>query len=55
MAFIYVADTSSIIELAQYYPEKVFPKLWKNFQTLVTSGRLLAPTEVFKEMNWEKI
>ena len=54
MACIYVADTSSIIELAQYYPEKVFPQLWRNFQILVTSGRLLAPTEVFKEIELGK-
>ena len=47
-------DTSSVIDLAQYYPEKVFPKLWKNFQALVGSGRLLAPTEVLKEIELGK-
>ena len=34
MASFYVIDTSSFIDLAQYYPKKVFPKVWKKLKLL---------------------
>lgn len=47
---MYCIDTSSLIQLADYYPIDVFPTLWTNMDNLVYSGRLFAPSSVFEEL-----
>lgn len=46
----YVVDTSSLIELADLYPLKRFPNLWKKVDALVSEGRMSAPWQVYKEI-----
>ncbi len=51
MASTYVIDTSSLIELPQHYPSSNFSGLWDHLEGLVANVRLIAPTEVFKEIS----
>lgn len=46
----YVVDTGSLIDLVRRYPRAVFPGLWKKIDTLVAEGRMLAPWQVYKEI-----
>ncbi len=48
---VYCIDTSSLIALKNVYPEPVFPGLWRELDTLVTAGRLVAPDEVWRELS----
>lgn len=50
MPDIYCVDTSSLIALHRQFPRDVFPGVWENVEKLVASGRLLAPKEVFAEI-----
>ncbi|MFN3599128.1 MAG: DUF4411 family protein [Aquificaceae bacterium] len=60
MVLIYIIDTSSLIEMKDKYPIDVFPTVWKNMGELYANGRLIAPSEVKKEIrddelkNWIK-
>jgi hypothetical protein len=47
---IYIFDTSSFRELFHFYPKR-FPSLWRSFQELVDSGRVLSVKEVFREIH----
>jgi len=47
---IYIIDTSSLIEMKERYPKKNFPTLWKKVEELIQLRRLIAPTEVKKEV-----
>ncbi|MGA2222110.1 MAG: DUF4411 family protein [Verrucomicrobiia bacterium] len=47
---IYCVDTSSMIHIHRDYPEDVFAGLWQSIAKLVQTDRLIAPREVFKEI-----
>ncbi|MDD4121137.1 MAG: DUF4411 family protein [Clostridia bacterium] len=46
----YVIDSSSLINLRQYYPLSVFKSLWKKCEELIHQDRLGAPTIVLTEL-----
>lgn len=47
----YCIDTNALIDLwRRFYPPDVFPSLWKNLENLISDRRLVAPREVFKEL-----
>lgn len=47
---LYVIDSSSLIDMALYYPVTSFPTLWKRCDELITQRRLSAPIEVLREL-----
>ncbi|MBU1199228.1 MAG: DUF4411 family protein [Nanoarchaeota archaeon] len=47
----YIIDTSSLVKLNRENPLDVYPSVWKKLESLVTAGRLIAPKEVFNEIN----
>ncbi|MHB8359569.1 MAG: DUF4411 family protein [Thermoplasmataceae archaeon] len=47
---IYIMDSSSLIELNRHNPIDVFPSVWKNMESLISKGLLVAPTEVLYEI-----
>jgi len=46
----YIIDTSSLIELNRHNPIDVFPSVWKNMESLISKGLLVAPKEVLNEI-----
>lgn len=46
---VYVFDTSSIIVLSHYFPDR-FPTFWTNFESSVEDGRVVSVREVLKEL-----
>lgn len=46
----YVIDSSSLIDLKRKYPVDVFPGVWEKIDDLIVSNRLIAPEEVFNEI-----
>ncbi len=46
----YIIDSSSLIELNRHNPIDVFPSLWKNMESLIGKGLLVAPKEVLYEI-----
>jgi hypothetical protein len=47
----YVFDTSALIGAwVRSYPPDAFPRLWEEFDTLITDGRMIAPEEVLDEL-----
>lgn len=50
MAFVYVIDSSALIDLKELYPQAVFPQIYANLAELIKAGRLISPEEVFKEI-----
>ena len=49
--FIYVADTSFFIEVHKRYPQNLLPGIWKDLETLIHGGRIIAPVKVRDEIN----
>lgn len=49
--FLYVADTSFLIEIHRRYPEKMLPGIWKDIEALIRAGRIVAPEYVKSEIN----
>ncbi len=47
---IYVADTSSLIVLKNYY-RTTFPSLWSGLEQMVANGTLVSTREVFNELH----
>lgn len=47
----YIIDTSSLVKLNRENPLDVYLSVWQKLETLVTAGRLIAPKEVFNEIN----
>ena len=47
----YIIDTSSLVKLNRENPLDVYPSVWEKLETLATAGRLIAPREVFNEIN----
>ena len=47
----YCIDTCALIDLwRRVYPRDIFRTLWKNIEKFISDGRLIAPREVFKEL-----
>lgn len=49
--FLYVADTSFLIEIHRRYPQKMLPGIWKDIKVLISEGRIVAPEYVRSEIN----
>jgi hypothetical protein len=47
----YIMDSSSLIELNRHNPIDVFPSVWRNMESLISKGLLVAPTEVLHEIS----
>lgn len=52
---IYCIDASSLIEIKQRFPRKVFPGVWEKLEDLVRASRLIAPDEVFREVEKDDV
>ncbi len=50
MVFVYVVDTSALVDASIRYPQDTFPNVWKRLSGIVTDGRLISPSEVPKEL-----
>lgn len=50
MVVLYVVDTSEWINLFRYYPEKTFPRLWENIETLIYDERMVSHKIVLDEI-----
>ena len=50
MTWMYVLDTSALIDLESFYPKSIFPKVWKAFDGLVKTRCVVAPKQVSKEV-----
>jgi len=46
----YIMDSSSLIDLNKHSPIDVFPSVWKNLESLISQGLLVAPLEVLNEI-----
>lgn len=46
----YIIDASSLIELHRHNPMDIYPSVWKNLESLVKKGFLIAPKEVLYEI-----
>lgn len=46
----YVIDSSSLIELNRINPIDIYPTVWKNMESSIRKGNLLAPQEVHYEV-----
>jgi len=49
----YCIDASSLLKLKEDYPRKVFRKLWENVEQLIADERLVAPEEVYREIEFD--
>lgn len=47
----YIIDTSSLVKLNKDNPLDVFPTIWGKLKDLIDNDRLVAPKEVFNEIN----
>jgi hypothetical protein len=54
-ADLYCIDASSLIRLKQDFPRKVFPTVWERMEELIRAGRLIAPDEVFREVEKDDV
>jgi len=54
-ADLYCIDASSLIRLKQDYSRKVFPGPWDKIEELIPGGRLIAPDEVFREVEKDDV
>ena len=48
--FIYIIDTSSILDLFKLYPQDIFLELWKKLDEIVKEGRLISHKFVLDEL-----
>jgi hypothetical protein len=51
LVFLYVVDTSFLIEIHKRYPVKTLPGIWKDLNALIREGRVIAPEYVRSEIN----
>lgn len=49
--FLYVIDTSFLIEVHKRYPQKMLPGVWNDIEKLIQVGRIVAPECVKNEIN----
>ena len=47
----YIVDTSSLINLRQYYPADMFPNVWDKLSQLAQYGILASSSEVYRELS----
>ncbi len=47
---MYVFDTNSLSRLFGCYPKVLFPSLWRRFESMLSSGRILSTREVLVEL-----
>lgn len=47
----YIIDTSSLVKLNRDNPLDVFPSIWDKLKGLIDDDKLIAPKEVFNEIN----
>lgn len=47
---LYVFDTSSIIAMSYYFPER-FPSFWSNLNNAVANGDIISTREVLRELD----
>ncbi len=52
---VYCIDASSLIEIKQRFPRKVFPGVWEKVEELIPVGRLIAPDEVLREIEGDDV
>jgi len=50
---IYVLDTSSLIVLQHYFPDR-FPTFWSNLEAAISAGEVVSVREVLKEFSSPK-
>jgi len=48
--FIYIIDSSSLIDLRIHYPIDIFRGIWNNFETLIRKRSLISSIEVLNEI-----
>ena len=46
----YVIDSCSLIDLNRFNPIDIYPSPWKKLEGLISEGQLVAPIEVFNEV-----
>lgn len=46
----YVFDSNTLINIFRYYYPKNFPSLWKHFDHLISTGKIISTREVFNEV-----
>lgn len=46
----YCIDTSGFIKGWRYYPPGNFPAVWRDVESLIVGGSLIAPEEVYEEL-----
>ena len=51
---VYCIDTSSLINLKPYRRD-IFPTIWKKLENMIKNGELIAPLEVYGEIEVGKI
>jgi len=49
--YVYILDTSSIIDLFRLYPLDIFSKLWENIDDLIKKERVISHEYVLKELS----
>lgn len=49
--YIYIIDSSSLIDLKKYYPIDIFQGIWNNLENLIINRRLFSSIEVLKEIS----
>jgi len=47
----YIVDTSSLINLRQYYPADMFPNVWDKLSQLAQDGIIGSSSEVYRELS----
>jgi Domain of unknown function (DUF4411) len=48
---VYCFDTSALLDgWVRYYPPDVFPSLWEKLHEMIQTGELIAPEEVYNEL-----
>jgi Domain of unknown function (DUF4411) len=52
---LYCFDASSIIRLKQDFPRKIFPAVWERVEELIRTKRLIAPDEVYREIEHDDV
>ncbi|MCL5423831.1 MAG: DUF4411 family protein [Candidatus Marsarchaeota archaeon] len=48
---VYLADSSSIIDIFRHYDQHTFESLWKDINKLIKEGRFISHMEVFGELS----
>ena len=49
--YIYIIDSSSLIDLKKYYPIDIFQGIWNNLEDLIKKRRLYSSIQVLKEIS----